>query len=427
VRWYLGYDLFEPLPDHSSLTRIRERFGLGVFRRFFERIVEECIDAGLVWGKELFFDATKVEANASLDSAGSRALLEGRLEGHLEATFLEEACPAPEEAAAELGPADHEERRELARANAERHRWIENNGRQDRGSVRHGYTRMADLRVSTTDPDASPMHQKKGASRLGYQTHYVVDGGKARVILDVLVAPAEVNEGLTMIEMLFRSCFRWRLKPRSVTADAAYGTRKNITAIEEAGIRAYVALPEQGVRTGLFTIEDFVYDAQRDTYTCPTGETLHPLGRDYKRGYVKYGADPSSCAGCPLKSRCTNSQTGRWLSRGLEEEYLERVRAHRHTEPYRKALRKRAVWVEPLFAEAKEWHGFGRFRLRGLEKVNAEALMSASGQNVKRLVAFGPRRPKKMAMVAALRPPAKPPLHPIRRHRTIPAWRFSTR
>src|SRR5215217_7548049 len=39
VRWYLGYDLQEPLPDHSSLTRIRERFGLEVFHRFFERIV----------------------------------------------------------------------------------------------------------------------------------------------------------------------------------------------------------------------------------------------------------------------------------------------------------------------------------------------------------------------------------------------------
>ena len=56
LRWYLGYDLIEPLPDHSSLTRIRERFGLEVFRRFFERIVEECIEAGLVWGEELFFD-----------------------------------------------------------------------------------------------------------------------------------------------------------------------------------------------------------------------------------------------------------------------------------------------------------------------------------------------------------------------------------
>ena len=71
LRWYLGYDLFEPLPDHSSLTRIRERYGLEVFRRFFERIVAECVEAGLVWGEELFFDATKVEANASAWRAAS--------------------------------------------------------------------------------------------------------------------------------------------------------------------------------------------------------------------------------------------------------------------------------------------------------------------------------------------------------------------
>ncbi len=84
---------------------------------------------------------------------------------------------------------------------------------------------MADLRVSTTDPDASPMqHKNKGTSRLGYQTHYVVDGGKARVILDVLVTPAEVTENLPMLDLLFRGRFRWHLHPRSVTADAAYGT-----------------------------------------------------------------------------------------------------------------------------------------------------------------------------------------------------------
>ena len=68
IRWYLGYDLSEPLPDHSSLTRIRERYGLEVFRRFFERIVEECFEAGLVRGQELFFDSTKVKANADIDS-----------------------------------------------------------------------------------------------------------------------------------------------------------------------------------------------------------------------------------------------------------------------------------------------------------------------------------------------------------------------
>lgn len=59
IRWYLGYDLHESLPNHSNLTRIRERYGLEIFRAFFERIVEICFEAGLVRGKELFFDSTR--------------------------------------------------------------------------------------------------------------------------------------------------------------------------------------------------------------------------------------------------------------------------------------------------------------------------------------------------------------------------------
>ncbi len=246
LRWYLlGYDLHEPLPDHSSLTRIRERYGLEVFRRFFERIVEKCVEAGLVWGRELFFDATKVEANASIDSTRSRSLVEGRLEEHLVGVFPEDPPPDPAEerpgavVAGVVGP-EGDERQALAQTNALRHRWIAKNGRQERGVLRWGYKRMADLRVSTTDPDASPMHQKKkGASKLGYLTHYVVvDGGKARVILDALVTGAEVTENLPMPEMLFRSTFRWGLRPRSVTGDAAYGTRENLVAIEKAGTSA---------------------------------------------------------------------------------------------------------------------------------------------------------------------------------------------
>src|SRR3954452_8830685 len=67
-RWYLGYALDEALPDHSSLTRIRQRLGIQIFQRFFERIVDLCQEAGLVWGRELDFDATKVEANAGIPS-----------------------------------------------------------------------------------------------------------------------------------------------------------------------------------------------------------------------------------------------------------------------------------------------------------------------------------------------------------------------
>jgi Transposase DDE domain len=326
-------------------------------------------------GEELFFDATKVEADASIDSTRSRyLLLGGRLQEHLAGVFPEDTLPDPDEdrsgvaARAALGPED-DQRRALARKNALRHRWIAGAGRQERTVARWGYRRMADMRVSTTDPDASPMHHKKNKSsgRLGYLTHCVEDGGKARVILNVLVTGAEVTENLPMLEMLFRSTFRWGLRPRSVTGDAAYGTRENIAAIEKAGIRAYAALPDQGKRTSLFTKEAFAYDAQRDVYTCPQGEVLRRQGFDRRGGYVRYAVRTGACNGCPLKSECTNNPKGRWVSRSLEEEYLERVRAYRETEPYRKALRKRAVWVEPLFGEAKEWHGARRFRLRGLD------------------------------------------------------------
>src|SRR5215211_3784000 len=159
LRWYLGYDLHEPLPDHSSLTRIRERYGLEIFRCFFERIAELCVEAGLVWGEELYFDATKVEANASLDSMRSRSLMEHGLEEHLADVFPEEARPVeaaniPEPTA--MGPAG-QEGQALSEATARQHRWIARAGRQQREVVRWGYRRLADLQASATDPDASPM------------------------------------------------------------------------------------------------------------------------------------------------------------------------------------------------------------------------------------------------------------------------------
>src|SRR3954447_24030895 len=85
LRWYLGYDLTEPLPDHSSLSRIRERYGLDIFRRFFETVGERCVAEGLVWGQELYIDATKVAANASLDSLRPRFAVEA----HLGRLFME--------------------------------------------------------------------------------------------------------------------------------------------------------------------------------------------------------------------------------------------------------------------------------------------------------------------------------------------------
>src|SRR3712207_2109395 len=132
------------------------------------------------------------------------------------------------------------------------------------------------------------------------------------------------------------------------------------------------------------------------------------LGRRARNNSARgtmYRAKAEVCNARVLKKRCTNPKNGRTVYRHRDEDYYDRVRAYRGTFPCAKALCKRQVWVEPLFGEAKEWHQMRRFGLQRLEMVNAQALLIVSGQNIKRLVGFGVRRPKSPAPGAALRPP----------------------
>ena len=155
------------------------RYGLEVFRCFFEAIVEQCQKAKLVWGKELYFDSTKVNANADLDSLTPRFAVEAReaIQEHLAVLFGSEPVPQenteessgeaplpqplPEDAScprpAPLPTVLSETlREELAADNAARHDWIAEEGRQQR-EVHGLYRRTADFRIRTTDPDATPM------------------------------------------------------------------------------------------------------------------------------------------------------------------------------------------------------------------------------------------------------------------------------
>jgi hypothetical protein len=277
--------------------------------------------------------------------------------------------------------------------------------------IRGDYRRLADFRASVTDPDASLMRYRGGGLDLGYHDHYVVDGGKARIVLAALVTPAEVMENLPMLDLLWRTCFRWKLRPRQVTGDTTYGTTENIVAIEDAGIRAYVPLPDFDHRTRFFGRDRFAYEAARDVYRCPGGQELHFRKHKHTERVRVYQAVAATWNACPLKPQCTDSGKGRQVKRSFDEAYLDRVRSYHATEEFAKAMRKRQVWVEPLFAEGKAWHGLGRFRLRGLPKVNVEALLIAAGQNVKRLLArrsWG-RRPFPTG-AAGIVLPALPPL-----------------
>ena len=368
---------------------------MAVFRRFFETIVEQGIAAGLVWGKELYIDATKVAANAALDSLQPRFAVESHL-AHLFAQADDDGNgdDQPGEPDGTGGeppvrlPIDLTDaaRSQLADRAAQRHAWLGSAGRPDRNETSGAYRRTADFRVSTTDPDATPMPYGERGTRLGYQDHYLVDGGRARIILTALVAPAEVQENQPALDLLWWTRFRWKLWPRQVAGDTKYGTVENIAAIEGQGVRAYFPLSAAGRRPGRFAATDFVYDVATDTYHCPGGQRLRFLSQCETSRRRVYEAPAGACATCALRPQCTTSQRGRRVGRSLEETVLDRVRGYHATEPYAKAMRKRQVWVEPLFAEAKDWHGLRRFRLRGLEKVNGEALLIAAGQNLKRLL-----------------------------------------
>jgi transposase len=408
LRWYVGYDFGDELPHHSSLTRIRARYGRPIFQRFFERIVELCRDAGLVWGKELIFDATRVQANAALKSLVPRFYLKAKAESdvqaHVDALFGEDVADdrtstgspvpvlptaaTPTEELATPSPMPTKlsatQNAELAAENEARWSLLDEGQLDPERPPLRGYQRIAELRVNPADPDATPMQLKGGAAKLGYQDHYVVDGGKHRVILAALVLPADIRENLPMGDLTRRVCFRWQLRPERAIADTAYGTGENLRLLEELGIRAYMPVVDGEKPGPFFKHRDFTYDAERDAYVCPQGTLLRPSGGSYDSQVRTYLAPARACQACPVRERCTESTQGRALRRHFDEAYRERARAYTRTEAYKRAMRKREVWIEPLFGEAKDWHGLRRFRLRGRENVNIEGLRIAAGQNLKR-------------------------------------------
>jgi hypothetical protein len=161
-----------------------------------------------------------------------------------------------------------------------------------------------------------------------------------------------------MLDLRWRVRFRWRVRPKRAVGNSKYGTVENIMAVEDAGIRAYFPLADTDHRQGpYYPLAAFAYAPERDEYRCPQGQ---PLRRDriaWEKELVGYVADPAVCNACPVKAACTPGTTGRHVHCSLHEAYLDRVRAYQATAAYRKAMRKRGVWVEPLFGEAKPWHG----------------------------------------------------------------------
>src|SRR2546428_12641522 len=104
---------------------------------------------------------------------------------------------------------------------------------------------------------------------------------------------------------VFRTCFRWKLRPRQIMGDRTYGTEENSVALETQHMRAFVALPENEHRTEFLSADRFRYEAERDIYICPAGKELH-LDRPHSTEHsLRSRASAKDCNHCPLKAECT--------------------------------------------------------------------------------------------------------------------------
>jgi len=321
-RWFIGYDLDEDVPDHSSLSKIRERYGMQIFQQFFEQIVGLCVEAGLVWGEELYFDSTKVDANAAISCMIDRTKSEA--EQHLEELWKNGEKSTPTETLQDL---------------VEKY-----NGERFTGLRKPSYKRITDEKVGLTDPDAAPMRAQGGGSAvLGYRDHYIVDGGKARIILSALVSPASIMDNTPMLDLVDWTCSRWQLEPKIAVGDAKYGTVPNIVGLEKRGIKAYLPTSDLSKRSEYYSSDLFHYDAENDQYICPQKHVLTLWSRRKSEENFVYRADAKVCDACPVKDECTGSNSGRHIFRSFHQEFIDKVKAYHETDAYKKASRKRSV------------------------------------------------------------------------------------
>jgi len=355
MRWFAGYNLTDTLPHHSSLTRIRQRWGEQTFRRIFTRTVAQCMDAGLVGGDTVHIDATLIRADVSWDSITNQ---------WVDATIAGNA-PDPEPPLESPGGGKAKKK----------------HGR------RRSRTRQPKKR-SLTDPDATLTTNKKGfAMEPSFKQHTAVDDA-AGVIVDVEITTGEDSEGERLMHTIDRVEATVGEPISRVTADAAYAHSANYAALEERAIDAVIPPQKTGRTGGGLPASRFKYDAKHACVRCPSGQRLTRRSR-VKNGWV-YRGSAATCGSCPLRAQCFSATAKvRTIFIAHGHEALLRARRRRICwDAETMNWYKRHRWrVEGIHGEAKQQHGLRRAARRGMANVAIQALLTAAAINLKRLAA----------------------------------------
>ena len=366
-RWYLGIDLFDRVPDHSTISQLRRRKPSfrKIFRRLFEEVVRQCVEKGLVSGRLAVTDSTHVKANASRAS-------EQLVDIQEEAGNYWERLDAYEEEGLE----------ELERRTGKRRGKRTKQVKKDK--------RRTKKRVSRTDPEAGHLNRPGKPRGPHYLSHQTLDADHG-IITDVTVTPGDVYDSAPYLEQLER-VHKNVIPIQTAAADSAYDFPLAHRVLEELGIDFYVRPQSAFDRTQAELKRDsFRYDEARDVYLCPNGKELAPKGL-YRSGsglFWEYRADKRDCARCPLREKCL-CKTDRRGARKLLDSYfkpsVQRDLSRRQTPEYWESLKQRQVWCEGTFSIQKRCHNLTRVTRRGLEAAEDHCLLSATALNLRRMI-----------------------------------------
>ena len=244
VRWFAGFGLHEMLPDHSSLTRIRQRWGADLFRQVFTRTVQSCVAAGIAKGEVVHIDATLIRADVAWESLGRQ---------HADAVLAENGTAVPDAETVAAEPAKHQ---------------AERDGRQ---SGKH-------KKICLTDPDAT-MATNARNRRLepAYKQHTAVDDVFG-VVLDVEVTTGQANEGDHVLPQVDAVAATTGVPVKVATADQGYAYGKVYGGLERRGIDPVIPAKKEPIRSRV-PLRRFRYDAKHDILKCPRGRILRPQRR----------------------------------------------------------------------------------------------------------------------------------------------------
>lgn len=347
--WFLGFDFDSNIPDHSVLSKARARWGVEVFKSFFERIVFQCVQAGLVDGRKIFMDSSLIDADASNNSVIDMKALKNQV---------------------------HKNYKELEAR-------LEERNADSAQTVNKRY-------ISTTDPDASIV--RRGNPKLRYQVHRAVDEAH-EVITATEATSGDVNEAHRLEALIDQHNAVTDKTADTIVADSKYGTIDNFLACHDRGVQAHMpdlgkAAKKRNRKTNIFTEDHFRYDPDQDVYICPKGQqlkrkTLHP-----KRSSIDYGAPKKACSVCDIRDQCTKNKSGRTVKRHLRHEELEQMRSAAKSAKSKRDIKTRQHLMERSFAQAKRY-GFDRARWRGLWRMHIQEYLICAIQNIQILANHG--------------------------------------